>query len=722
MHFFKDRALSLLRSQSWWLWTLAGLSVLFMMMYGLYTLVTALSQGTNFSGYAADGPFQLYNPLRRLAAGQVIGKDFQFFHGIGVPLLHYPLFKLLGSNLFASEVSRWLVSPLLFLICSLIFFRVVFRSWPKTVIATALLTIISIYCSNIIPPSNSLIIVRTTFPILAAAALLWQSEAFIQVKDLKFYWKHLLAILCLSLAFLCGTEQGAAAIIAYFLIRAFDLWHEPSKKRAIATIGIETGLIGVTIIALMAVITHGHIVAPLRYALIDIPKDQSWYFGAAPNGFMTWGNLWPNFSDRSLFIVYAAIALSGALFYLSARVKVTSLTERRAYIFLWLYGLIVCGTMLGYFSPTLQLIPLLRVSTIIIVSILMSLLFSPELKKFAQRAATRGPRHRTVIRAGVALGIISLVFLLGIQTQKYYVDTRRNNSVRAIFRAALIARHSPDYVVAGPGWKRSLDTFSPYIKPGAVVWSTYSSLYESNANIFNPSRDGFDYIIHALGPDYRQAYLQQFNQEHPQYVITLKPVYFAYEEWLWSKAPQFYEALLSHYTLIKENSSHYLWRYNATSDIQPDTWRAINVTSQMTYALPHNTSKNHIQLIELRVRYKARSLAGLTHYVLTPYDTGLQYPISLPTDESEWTFIVPLLNNQTNPMISASVEGLLTFQTLTIQSLSYKPLITSPENLQPFEDNYCTFPINAKKGIACETPPPIPPEERAKPLAARVPD
>lgn len=711
----------MLRSRPWWLWTLVGLSNLFLMAYCLYTIITALSQGTNFSGYAADGPFQLYNPLRRLAAGQVIGRDFQFFHGIGIPLLHYPIFRLLGSNIFASEMSRWLVSPLLFLMCGLILFRIQLRSWHKTIVATALLTILSIRCSNIIPPSNSLIIVRTTFPILAAAALLLQSEAFITVRHLKFYWKHLLAILFLALAFLCGTEQGAAAIIAYFSVRLFDLWHERNKKRAVITIGIEMGLIGVTTIVLLALITQGHLAAPLHYALVDIPKDQSWYFGAAPNGFMTWGNLWPNFSAPALFDIYAAIVLSGALFYVAARLKVISSGQRRAYVFLWLYGLIVCGTMLGYFAPLLQLVPALRVSTTIVVSLLMTLLFSPELKKYAQQAAAHGSIHRAIVRAGLAFGFTSLCLLLVVFTHTYYVDTKRDYDVRGIQRAAKTARHSSDYVLAASGWKGSLDAFAPYVKPGAVVWSTYSSLYESNAHLFTPSRGGFDYIIHVLGSDNRRAYAEQFQQEHPQYVLTLEPVYFAYEEWLWSKAPQFYEELLAHYRLIADNGRHYLWRYDADSNAQPDEWRTIKAMNRTTYLLPRNTSKGSMQLIELRVRYHARNLAGLTHYLLTPYETGLQYPISLPTDESEWTFIVPLLKNQPSPRIVASVQGLVTLPDLTIQSVSYKPLVTAPENLRLFEDNYCTFPGHAKT-LACETPPPLPAEESAKPLTARMPD
>jgi len=40
-----------------------------------------------------------------LAAGQIAGQDFQFFHGLGVPFLHYPLFALLGKTFYSAELS-----------------------------------------------------------------------------------------------------------------------------------------------------------------------------------------------------------------------------------------------------------------------------------------------------------------------------------------------------------------------------------------------------------------------------------------------------------------------------------------------------------------------------------------------------------------------------------------------------------------------------------------
>ena len=70
-----------------------------------------------FKSMPMNGAFQLYNPLHRLAAGGLLGRDFDFFHGPGTLLLHYPVFALAGGDLLASELSRNLMGLLAFLVC-----------------------------------------------------------------------------------------------------------------------------------------------------------------------------------------------------------------------------------------------------------------------------------------------------------------------------------------------------------------------------------------------------------------------------------------------------------------------------------------------------------------------------------------------------------------------------------------------------------------------------
>jgi len=75
-------------------------------------VAVAIETALHFSGSAIDGPFQVYNALRRIDAGQRPGVDFQFFHGVGVPYLHYWLYRLLGGRFQDAEFAREVLSAL----------------------------------------------------------------------------------------------------------------------------------------------------------------------------------------------------------------------------------------------------------------------------------------------------------------------------------------------------------------------------------------------------------------------------------------------------------------------------------------------------------------------------------------------------------------------------------------------------------------------------------
>ena len=60
-----------------------------------------------FDGDFSDGPFQLFNVLRRIADGQVWGRDFQAFAGIATNWAHLPVFLLAGADFRASEILRF---------------------------------------------------------------------------------------------------------------------------------------------------------------------------------------------------------------------------------------------------------------------------------------------------------------------------------------------------------------------------------------------------------------------------------------------------------------------------------------------------------------------------------------------------------------------------------------------------------------------------------------
>jgi hypothetical protein len=708
------KRLELFRSQSFWLWLLTAFSLAFLAIFVIYVVLVALNQAIYFNGYAADGPFQLYNPLRRMAAGQVPGRNFQFFHGIGVVLLHYIPFKLLGSNLFASETSRWLVSPFLFLASGFLFFLAAFKSWRKAIIALAIFTVLSMRYLNFIWPENSLNGVRTTFTMLAAAALLWDSTRQITIYRYRVSVKRCAVLLALALAFICGTEQGLAAIVAYALILLWPafkaIWayittpqlrskrkiKETSKAvlipTALSTIR-DVGAILALILLLMTIVTHGHALHALHYALIDIPQDQGWYFGAAPNSFITWNDILPNMLNKGMIGAYVVIVLSAGAYFVGRRWKLFPKTAHVTFVYLWLYGIVVFAgaALFGYFSPLDQLNPLMRGAGLITTLVLMLLVFKlvlniPTFVTTRKQKILNG-RQRFHIAAWL-VGMAALLLGGIYYIRQYYIDTAAGYDVRTTLRTANEARHKPDYFIAGPGWKQSINAFAPYVKPGTTVWSTYSSLYESNASIFNPSKGEFDYIIHALGEQNRQAYVQQFTTEKPEYAITLRPTYFLYEEWLWSKVPQFYEQLITHYRIIVENDSQYLWKYSPRANVSTSSWKSVLPINGGTFKLPGNTTSN-MQLLEVKFNYAAGApITNLDRYELAPVGTGLQYPMTLPPHEHSWTLLVPVMPGQTEPQLKESVYGLLNGH-LRVSSFSYRYLDVSEQTSWPFIENYC---------------------------------
>ncbi|MFC1855402.1 hypothetical protein ACFL2A_02515, partial [Thermodesulfobacteriota bacterium] len=97
----------------------------FLLIYILFIMATfAYRFSVDLKFHPTNGDFQTFNPLKRLSDGQVMGRDFVPYLGVGVTYALYPIYKLCGENLFASEMSAYFLSScsLFFAIMSLIIF------------------------------------------------------------------------------------------------------------------------------------------------------------------------------------------------------------------------------------------------------------------------------------------------------------------------------------------------------------------------------------------------------------------------------------------------------------------------------------------------------------------------------------------------------------------------------------------------------------------------
>jgi hypothetical protein len=643
-------------------------------VFGINIIILALWCGINMQTYPTDGTFQLYDPLRRLMGGQSPGGDFPFFHGIGVPYIHLPVYYALGQNLFAAEAAKWFVSPALFFIVSAIFLYAFFRDARKTLTGLAIVvSVASLFMFGSFYPSNSLISIRTTFPILVAAALVWQTN-----RSLKTRWTPpiklniLIATLLLAAAVLCGTEQGLAAIIAFLGVRSYTYFKETSitSKQKIIGILVECVLIGMFTLLFLWLASHGNVIETLRYALIEVPGDQGWYFGGPPNLYLSLGNIVNGLFHFEMLYMYILLALSGFATYRILKYKLHH-TLHPAIYFILFYGLVVfVVSSTGYFLPSAHLIPLQRGIVLIGTILLVTWLYSEIPKK---RIIKKGKNLQGAALTVVALLLIfmtawSFIRIVGLQP----ID---------VTKKSLIARHANDEFPLSGEWRKDVNDILPLIPTNAKIWSTYTGVHDSIRGQLNPSRGGEDYIIHALGDERRSAYIEDFVKQRPEYVITMRPAFFIYEEWLWEQNK-----------LIKQSDMHVLWQYDA--NLKPDTrpFSQLSVNSN-EWKLPENSSDKP-QLFEVKITYRASANLGFSQidriprYLVDTDKGGITVcPVSLPPSKTTFTFPIIVAAGSSETPVTAAAKGILPSASLDIKSVEYRALPLPGTTRDLFYDN-----------------------------------
>ena len=174
-------------------------------------LTLGLHAIAEFDPPLGDGPYQLFNPLRRIDAGQRGGVDFQYFHGAAVPYVYYPAFAAWGKDIYASELARRLVTFALYVVGFLAVFGLATRRFAAALGLTAAAVVIGdqIGLADLMWPSNSIVGVRSFLPFLLIGVLLAGLRPSRE------------AILCGAMAgaaVLLGTEHGVAAAVMLGLV------------------------------------------------------------------------------------------------------------------------------------------------------------------------------------------------------------------------------------------------------------------------------------------------------------------------------------------------------------------------------------------------------------------------------------------------------------------------------------------------------------------------
>lgn len=627
----------------------------------------------HFDSYAMDGPFQLFNALRRISAGQRIGDTFQFFHGPGIPYFFFPGFAAGGRTFTAAEVSRQLINVALFLASTIVILRAVLGDWRRAIPAAvvALIVMVEFRLDALIYPLNSLLGVRSTTPLLIAAHLAMRAPG--RRADLE-------RGVLLGLAMLLGTEQGIAAIAALAISRLAIGIRRTAVRNELAHFLVEAGVGVAVFLALVGVLAGSNTLSVLRFNFREVPQDQLWYFGAPPNAFLSrWSEIPEMMAQRPRWwvTIFAGMLAAGhALWHSDNMVDARRTTTS---LFLMLYGLISLASMLGIFIPAYAQ-PATRVALFVVLGWIYH-----GWEHYRERLPARLRSIRPLLPTVALVAIALLTF------------ARERDAVTSLIRAPMHvirdhllgsqrARMSDAWVDTQITGLAEVEKARRSLGRDPVIWSTYAGLLEWQVGAFHPATD---YIIHTLGPTRRAEYSQQFVATHPDLVQTIRPGYIWYEEWLEGAHWDFYRPLLERYDVSARGPWSFFWTPRSAGSIErgsalidmavPNGAATISTQTQLP--------KDSVGLFEVRVRYRTHNmlgalpiLGGMPRYLLDLPGSADQYPISLAPYATERAF--PVVIRGGSPIIvRARVASLIGGASLALDSVRIERIPLSRTNM-----------------------------------------
>jgi hypothetical protein len=632
----------------------------------------AFEAGMHFAGPPLDGPFQLFNSLRRIADGQRIGDTFQFFHGPAVPYFFLPAFLLGGGTFFASEESRQLLSALLFFGTTLLMCRAWAGNWrgglPLAVAAS--LVMIEFRLNALLLPINSLLGLRTTMPLLIGAHLLLRRPGLRADVERG---------VLIGLALLLGTEQGMASIAALGVVSIIAGVRRRELARSLRSFASAAGLsVVVYLFVVLLLAGPSHVAGVLRFNFAEVTKDQLWYFGAPPNPFLSeWSDILPLLSVTRWWIVLAAaVAIACHGLWRGARAD----DPRRpiAEAFLMLYGLVSMASMLGSFVAVYAE-PAIRVAVFVVLFWMYR-----QWPSWRPRLAARLPHLAPVIPLLATCGLVLATVLRQPVAVVSMVRTPLHVILAHVF-GSLGSSMRPEWRETESAGLAAFREIGREVGHQPTVWSTYAGLIEADAGVFHPYTD---YIIHALGPRRRAEYAERFVELRPDLVQTIRPSFSQYEEWLEGTHWNFYRPLFMDYDIMATGPWSFFWARRPGPPLppQPVIVNSAVPEGQLAISAPTGLAPGAIGLFEVRIRYHTRNslarlpvIGGLPRYLVDVEGTSNGIPISLAPYATERAF--PVVAIGSSPiLLRGHVASLLGGASLTIDSIRVERIPVSRAN------------------------------------------
>lgn len=521
----------------------------------LLCLVHCLGEGHHANFFPINGTFQNYNPVRRLFDGQIPYRDFQDYLGLGHLYLGSIFTVLFGGSYRSSLMAFSFLTFGSFALISYMVSFVVFRrkelSAALANIVLAVVLIQPLVLGNAIAGTSEIVgalgytlgagnsarLIRgAILPVVIF--LMW--SAHLSYTKIAERQKRLSAykdiIICAGTGLIAGfgftwsNDYGISCWICLFIMIFWvSLCRNRNLIKALLHAGIELAASFIGIFITVEIFTVGHF-SRWFSATFGTGGYQSWYYN----------------SDKSYYIYdvdlsYIMLIQAGLSIVYLIKLFMAHGTKEKIYR----YGILAYANMVCFCAVNeYKLLSGNDSREVALVVLFLTVLYESINLFLKHQREKQGSRLIIVISV-----VVCFAWIISVSKNEMifkYMTDKWGIPVEAL---------GGDITILG----NDLNEAEKFLD-GENFFSTYASAQEVVNDSFQPS--GTDYIIHVLGDNERENYLNAFMSGNFKYAATIRETYTPWEYWCQRANWFFYRELYRSWHPVYANAYEVYWERN----------------------------------------------------------------------------------------------------------------------------------------------------------------
>ena len=517
--------------------------------------------------FPINGDFQTYNMVRRLLDGQIPFNDFFPYLGLG-PLFLNSIICFLTNNysLYMSMASTLIISVIVFILFIYSILRIFKVKRSVALLVSVILIAIlssnlnlssSIILRSIINSINSLLYSNNSLRnhrafsliiCLMIFRLLFKKIDFktFNIKDFKY--KHV--VLCGAIIGIFTSWSNDYGIPIFLsAIFLFIVILVSFKKDFFIKLVVFIVSALASVFATVSILTLGNFKNWVLYNFKGVAGDQPWYFSPYGNKSLI---LWEFVIDFKFLVMAISIIILVGLLVLFWAQKSFRTKKNISIIFL-----ISTSLLAGYLYSRTNSNDGFYILEIIIL--ICSIIWSLEFIYKHLLKNILGKNALVPYISYVSLFLV-VIILFALNLNKFVKSYELYKDKTDLTYVEQVGGYISNTLYNDLSSMQNLIGNEKY-------FSTYAAMLEVLDNKYHPTK--VDYIIHALGDELRNEYINEFKNGDYKYAITINPNKTGWEIWSIRANYTFHKYLIMNYKPVLSTSYYIVWEKQDPITIEP---------------------------------------------------------------------------------------------------------------------------------------------------------